>query len=89
MREEDWELCKELARFLAALDDSGATLREALAMAEVTMPNDEQPDGSLAARLEVPMRNGGGSRSDSGESDGSSVASRADTVSPLSPGTPR
>lgn len=27
---EDWELCKELARFLMALDGSGDTLREAL-----------------------------------------------------------
>ena len=27
---EDWELCKELARFLMALDASGDTLREAL-----------------------------------------------------------
>jgi hypothetical protein len=30
MREEDWELCMELARFLAALDETGDTLREAL-----------------------------------------------------------
>ena len=29
--ERDWELCKELARFLMALDESGNTLREALA----------------------------------------------------------
>ena len=28
--EQDWELCKELARFLMALDQSGATLRNAL-----------------------------------------------------------
>lgn len=35
MREEDWELCKELARFLAALDETGDTLREALEMANV------------------------------------------------------
>ena len=27
----DWELCKELARFLMAMDGSGATLRRALA----------------------------------------------------------
>ncbi|CAK7210735.1 WD40 repeat protein [Sporothrix curviconia] len=33
MHEGDWELCKELARFLAAMDDSGQTLREALALA--------------------------------------------------------
>lgn len=28
--EGDWDLCKDLARFLAALDESGATLRDAL-----------------------------------------------------------
>ncbi len=32
----DWELCKELARFLMALDASGDTLREALARIELT-----------------------------------------------------
>ena len=31
----DWELCKELARFLMALDVSGGTLREALARIEI------------------------------------------------------
>lgn len=30
MRAQDWELCKELARFLAAMDETGNTLREAL-----------------------------------------------------------
>lgn len=28
--EGDWELCKELARFLMSLDESGNTLRETL-----------------------------------------------------------
>lgn len=27
---KDWELCKELARFLMALDETGKTLRDAL-----------------------------------------------------------
>ncbi|CAK7235938.1 WD40 repeat protein [Sporothrix bragantina] len=36
MHEGDWELCKELARFLAAMDDSGQTLREALALANAS-----------------------------------------------------
>ena len=30
MQEEDWVLCKELARFLVALDDTGETLRTAM-----------------------------------------------------------
>lgn len=36
--EQDWELCKELARFLMALDESGATLREALEMVDLKNP---------------------------------------------------
>ena len=47
MGEQDWELCKELARFLAALDETGATLREAMDLARVRV--DE-----AMARLEVP-----------------------------------
>ena len=35
---EDWELCKELARFLVALDESGSTLREALELVDVGSP---------------------------------------------------
>lgn len=34
---DDWELCRELARFLMALDASGDTLREALARIELTL----------------------------------------------------
>ncbi|KAL9098869.1 MAG: hypothetical protein Q9163_005546 [Psora crenata] len=35
---EDWELCKELARFLMALDTSGDTLREAMARMNIQAP---------------------------------------------------
>ncbi|XDG10537.1 hypothetical protein ABKA04_010152 [Annulohypoxylon sp. FPYF3050] len=35
IREEDWELCKELARFLAAMDESGETLREAMELVNI------------------------------------------------------
>lgn len=35
MERGEWELCKELARFLMALDETGATLREALALVEM------------------------------------------------------
>ncbi|KAI9762676.1 MAG: hypothetical protein M4579_000294 [Chaenotheca gracillima] len=37
---EDWELCKELARFLMALDDSGAILRDALSVADLGAPSE-------------------------------------------------
>lgn len=92
MREEDWELCKELARFLAALDETGDTLREAVRMATgrieagVTQ-GEEGLGGSLVARLEVPQMAvkglngsgaaGSGSGSGSGESSKSGSPSRS------------
>ncbi len=62
MLEEDWELCKELARFLAALDETGETLREALAMANIRT-SDGSSNG-LMARLTVPQRGMIGSHPD-------------------------
>ncbi|EOD52114.1 putative duf1339 domain protein [Neofusicoccum parvum UCRNP2] len=47
--ERAWDLCKELARFLMALDESGDTLREALELAELTSPTEggtKRPAGS-------------------------------------------
>lgn len=38
---EDWDLCKELARFLVALDESGATLKEALELVDLASPAGE------------------------------------------------
>lgn len=40
--EGDWELCKELARFLMALDESGATLTEALQLVDLRSPSREE-----------------------------------------------
>jgi len=37
--DRDWDLCKELVRFLMALDESGATLQEALEQVELTSPD--------------------------------------------------
>ena len=34
----DWDLCKELARFLMALDESGDTLRQALQRTDIGVP---------------------------------------------------
>ncbi|CAK7203956.1 WD40 repeat protein [Sporothrix eucalyptigena] len=45
MHESDWELCKELARFLAAMDASGETLREALAQANAAGADDGSSAG--------------------------------------------
>jgi hypothetical protein len=55
--EGDWELCKELARFLTALDESGATLIEALEMVNLRSPRDERESSSFmfeGSRLKVP-----------------------------------
>ena len=65
--EQDWELCKELARFLMALDESGATLRQALEMVQLKSTGDERREGSFLferATLEPDkmMHNGAGPR---------------------------
>ncbi|CAG8972313.1 hypothetical protein HYALB_00001715 [Hymenoscyphus albidus] len=55
--EGDWELCKELARFLTALDESGATLVEALEMVNLRSPQDVRETSSFmfgGSRLKVP-----------------------------------
>jgi hypothetical protein len=66
MREEDWALCKELARFLAALDDTGATLKEALDMVNIRTRDsdtaaDVQARNGFMSRLAVPSRSVNGS----------------------------
>ena len=83
--EEDWELCKELARFLTALDETGATLMEALEMVNLRSPQVEQGPSSFmfeGSRLKVPRLNRIGSpttngRSVSNASDGSSSGTRS------------
>lgn len=42
---QDWELCKELARFLMALDETGNTLRQALENLD-NLPAEGQPSAS-------------------------------------------
>lgn len=46
---EDWDLCKELARFLVALDESGATLRQALNLMNVATPAQTRRPSRAAA----------------------------------------
>ena len=47
---QDWELCKELARFLMSLDESGRTLEQALDLVNLASPTNSRPQsggGSL------------------------------------------
>lgn len=56
--EEDWDLCKELARFLTALDNSGKTLRDALELVELRSPGDDEEKSFMfesARRLDMPL----------------------------------
>ncbi|OHE90979.1 hypothetical protein CORC01_13723 [Colletotrichum orchidophilum] len=83
MKEGDWELCKELARFLAALDETGDTLRDAMEGVNVSMKGNKDQSG-LMSRLDVPHSkavNGLGlkyiEQSDEMESEGQSVSSAA------------
>lgn len=49
---DDWDLCKELARFLMALDESGDTLREAVRRMDIGFPATE----SDSVRLKTPTQ---------------------------------
>jgi RAB6A-GEF complex partner protein 1 len=87
-QEGDWELCKELARFLTALDESGATLREALEMVDLRSPPLEPSGGSFlfeGSRLKVP-RSGRSSSSgtNNGSNSGPDGRSRSSSRSPTS-----
>lgn len=58
--ESDWELCKELARFLMALDETGKTLRRALDEVELRPAEEKSgnflsPTGSRGIGLGIPM----------------------------------
>ncbi|KAK3995424.1 RIC1-domain-containing protein [Cladorrhinum sp. PSN332] len=64
MREEDWELCKELARFLTAMDETGDTLREAMAQAgcrvddRIGSGTGSSSSNGFMTRLEIPSSRG-------------------------------
>ncbi|KAK2014045.1 RIC1-domain-containing protein [Colletotrichum eremochloae] len=57
MKEGDWDLCKELARFLAAMDETGDTLREAMEGVNITLKSNENQTG-IMSRLDVPNSRG-------------------------------
>lgn len=77
MLEGDWELCKELARFLAAMDETGETLQEAMRMVEVVLRQDPSQE-SIGSRLQIPSTRSmnGGSGMTSGDEDGTSGSDR-------------
>ena len=93
MKEGDWDLCKELARFLAAMDETGEVLREVMNMANLAIKG--QPDHeAVASRLAIPSSrisnglrsptdSGGGDGSESDRRSGSDTASIGSTISPL------
>ncbi|KAB8291289.1 hypothetical protein EYC80_009975 [Monilinia laxa] len=75
--EEDWELCKELARFLTALDETGATLMEALEMVSLRSPKNDREATSFmfeGTKLKAPRStkdaNGNGNDAHEGSSPG-------------------
>ncbi|KAI1660992.1 RIC1-domain-containing protein [Daldinia decipiens] len=88
IREEDWELCKELARFLAAMDESGETLREAMELVNIRVKQ-ESDDTDIMSRLEVPPRKANGSsRMTRQNSETGSDAQSASDISSLGTASP-
>lgn len=95
--EQNWELCKELARFLMALDESGATLRSTLELVELRSPSadpcQEQTHFSFdTTRLSIPIRSrSNGHRAEISPSLGNDFTSPerrsgdSGSVSPVSP----
>lgn len=82
IREGDWELCKELARFLAALDQTGETLQQVMKMANLAAVGQNGDGAGISSRLEIPGRPR--IPSDGTESDRRSVSegSLSSTISP-------
>ncbi|KAH8675368.1 RIC1-domain-containing protein [Xylariales sp. PMI_506] len=86
IREEDWELCKELARFLAAMDESGETLRDAMEMVNLRVRQEKEEETEMMTRLEVPSgRFNGGLRRDSETGSDTQSASDASSFGTVSP----
>lgn len=77
MREHDWDLCKELARFLAAMDDTGNTLREAMESVNISLDSRGGGQRSGLTLLDVP----GSRRMNGSESKSSDDGSETDTLS--------
>lgn len=92
--EQDWELCKELARFLMALDESGTTLRSTLELVELKTPSAQPGPGQshftfeTTKKLTVPIRGRNGHRPVSNGAGTDVSSERSGSVSPgaISPG---
>ncbi|TWU75406.1 hypothetical protein ED733_002909 [Metarhizium rileyi] len=92
IQEGDWELCKELARFLAAMDETGEVLEEVMAMLDMG-PRQGHASEEIVSRLQIPSpRIANGNRRGSGEDEhvtgsdvpsGSDASSVGSTTSPL------
>ncbi|KAF2120440.1 RIC1-domain-containing protein [Lophiotrema nucula] len=54
--EQDWDLCKELARFLMAMDESGTTLRKTLELVQIKSPTATPTTTPHFSFLGVPSR---------------------------------
>ena len=88
VREGDWELCKELARFLAAMDETGGVLKEVMQlvnMGQVAQLN----HADIRNRLEIPSfkvagSGAGASRDNRGEYDVDEVGSDIPSASDVS-----
>ena len=69
---QDWDLCKELARFLMALDQSGDVLREAMQRVEYEPPSPVAPNGvsNEGRQLKIPNSRQGGVLNEDGSQNG-------------------
>lgn len=87
--EEDWELCKELARFLTALDETGDTLIEALEMVNLRSSEVDRGASSFlfeGSRLKVPRPRKSSSRDLNGKYGSDHDGKSSDgSLSPRSP----
>lgn len=89
MREGDWDLCKELARFLAAMDETGEVLQQVMKMVNAEVKGDDQKPVTIAGRLAIPSSRiiNGSSQASSvdDDSDRRSVSDAASIASTISP----
>ncbi|KKA27252.1 hypothetical protein TD95_003183, partial [Thielaviopsis punctulata] len=89
MHEENWELCKELARFLAALDESGSVLQDAMELVNAPITANgrraDADDAGILSRLELPVpiprSQSSFTTASNGEKAESSLGSRSEVVS--------
>ena len=91
IQEGDWDLCKELARFLAAMDETGEVLKQVMQMVNVNNVNNGSSGDSDAAsasdvrsRLQIPGHKGSNGRRRSRDADNDATESDALSASDTS-----